>query len=634
MIKTCILCGQQFETKRSNQKICNREHFKTCPVCGKRFKITRDNYKKQTCSNACMKAFMSKKLSSEEVRVKTENTNVRKYGTKAPSQNEGVKKKLSNAQTAKTDVEKRKIQEKRKATNKRLYGVENPSKLNSVKEKQKASLQMHYGVDNPGQSKVIQEKVKVTCLERYGVENPQQNSEIKSKTAKTNSQKYGSKSPLGSKIIQQKIRQTNRRNLGVNYPFQSYKIQSKIKSTNKERYGYEFPMKNPSVKQKMIETSKERHGGILRQVPEIEKARHSQSLREYGTDYPLQSKEVKNALKAKNLEKYGVEYTSQLDSTKEHCRETMNEKYGVNWPCQLPQAIEANGHIISKTNKAVAQFINNCGFDTEFEYVLGNRSYDIFIKDTNILVEVDPTYTHNALGDNIWGTARDQYYHVKKSKYAEDNGFRCVHIFDWEDSKKVIKSVLPARHSIYARKCEIQQVDKRTANEFENRYHIQGDVRGQSVCLGLYHTNKYGVNELIEIMTFGKPRYSKSYEWELLRLCTKSGIRVLGGASRLFCEFNNTYSPSSIISYCDISKFNGSVYSKIGMKLIRVTEPTKVWSNGKSYITNNLLLQRGYDQIFNSHYGKGTSNEDLMIDHGWLPVYDCGQRVFEWRKSS
>lgn len=27
---------------------------------------------------------------------------------------------------------------------------------------------------------------------------------------------------------------------------------------------------------------------------------------------------------------------------------------------------------------------------------------------------------------------------------------------------------------------------------------------------------------------------------------------------------------------------------------------------------------------------KGTSNEDLMIRNGWLPVYDCGQKVFTY----
>lgn len=49
-------------------------------------------------------------------------------------------------------------------------------------------------------------------------------------------------------------------------------------------------------------------------------------------------------------------------------------------------------------------------------------------------------------------------------------------------------------------------------------------------------------------------------------------------------------------------------------------------------ITNNLLLQRGYDQLFGTDFGKGTSNEQLMIENGWLPVYDCGQVVYQYIK--
>ena len=64
-------------------------------------------------------------------------------------------------------------------------------------------------------------------------------------------------------------------------------------------------------------------------------------------------------------------------------------------------------------------------------------------------------------------------------------------------------------------------------------------------------------------MTFGKPRYNNKYQWELLRLCTQPKYRVVGGASKLFQYFIKIYNPESIISYCDRSKFNGSVYENI-----------------------------------------------------------------------
>lgn len=61
-------------------------------------------------------------------------------------------------------------------------------------------------------------------------------------------------------------------------------------------------------------------------------------------------------------------------------------------------------------------------------------------------------------------------------------------------------------------------------------------------------------------MSFGKPRYNKNYECELLRLCTKNGYAVVGGAEKLFSYFVKTHNPKSVISYCDLSKFMGNVY--------------------------------------------------------------------------
>lgn len=49
----------------------------------------------------------------------------------------------------------------------------------------------------------------------------------------------------------------------------------------------------------------------------------------------------------------------------------------------------------------------------------------------------------------------------------------------------------------------------------------------------------------------------------------------------------------------------------------------------KKHITDNLLRQQGFDRLFGTSYGKGTSNEQLMLDAGFLEIYDCGQK--KWR---
>lgn len=123
---------------------------------------------------------------------------------------------------------------------------------------------------------------------------------------------------------------------------------------------------------------------------------------------------------------------------------------------------------------------------------------------------------------------------------------------------------------------------------------------------------------------------NQNYQYELLRLCTCSDYLVVGGVERLFKYFVQNYQPKSVVSYCDVSKFNGNVYTKLDFVLKEQTKPAKIWSKGKEHITDNLLRQQGADRLIGTHDGKGTDNEEIMLREGWLPVYDCGQRVFSW----
>lgn len=322
-------------------------------------------------------------------------------------------------------------------------------------------------------------------------------------------------------------------------------------------------------------------------------------------------------------ENYWLDRTCSIECTTRRRANTCIERYGVDWPCQLEQCRQASG-AKSTVNDKFKSICESNGILLESEYHLGSYSYDFKVVDQNILIELDPTYTHNVIGNhwNLKGLAYD--YHKLKSELAESQGFQCIHIFDWDDCTKILNIIRP-KQAVYARQCEILEVSSTDCDSFLNWYHLQNTCRGQKFKLGLYHNG-----ELIQVMAFGKPRYNKNYQWELLRLCTKSGYCVIGGASKLFRYFINNYNPQSTISYCDKSKFKGEVYTEIGMSLKYTTPPAKVWSNGNQKITDNLLRQRGFDQIFHTEFGKGTSNDELMLKHGWLPVYDCGQAVYEW----
>ena len=225
----------------------------------------------------------------------------------------------------------------------------------------------------------------------------------------------------------------------------------------------------------------------------------------------------------------------------------------------------------------------------------------------------------------------DPEAHQKLSNVAKSNEYRCISVFEWDDIHKVAL-MLGRRRRIYARKCLVEEVDQKTANCFLKQYHLQGSARGQTRCYALYLNGS-----VVSVMTFGKPRYNRNYEWELIRLCYHPEYLVVGGSEKLWNKFLKDAYPSSVVSYCDKSKFTGNVYYRLGMTLKSEGQPSKHWyseteQKKSKHITNNFLLQHGYDQIFNEHYGKGTDNEELIVKRGYKPVYDCGQMTFEWYK--
>ena len=285
-------------------------------------------------------------------------------------------------------------------------------------------------------------------------------------------------------------------------------------------------------------------------------------------------------------------------------------------------------HSGSKDEIAIRDYIGiDCVKDKS---VLGGKEIDLYYADYGVGIEFNGSVYHA----NKNGVYKDlpKLYHRDKFLEAKEKGVHLISIFDvdwWNNQDKIkmyLDSIFKPKKSIYARKCTIYKLKLDVANEFLSTYHFQGTCRGQLLCLGLVQDG-----ELYQVMTFGKPRYDKHHSVELLRLCTKPGYTVAGGASRLFKFATENYGLSDIISYCDLSKFSGDIYETIGMQLIRTTPPQEIWSRGNQKITANLLRQRGYDQLFKTNYGKGTSNEQLMIENGWLPVYDCGQLVYEFK---
>ena len=461
----------------------------------------------------------------------------------------------------------KKAVDKIKATKQERYGDPN---FNNNKKTQKTNLE-RYGSTTYLHSKEGNEKVKATMLERYGVEHALQNSDLLNKMNET-------------------IQKT-----GISYRFHTPEWEENMLN----KYGTTVPYKNENIKKKGINTLLER----------------------YGVTSPAKLDWVKEKSKKTCLEKYGVEYSFQSENNKLKSEQTCQERYGMSMSELIHKRVKK-----SKINLKIAEFLGIPSSDLEFH--VGNKFYDM--KLGNVLIEIDPTVTHNS-DKNILqkdGKPLDKNYHANKSKLALDNGYRCIHVFDWDDLDKIKALVFDKYTHIRARECEVAFIDKKTSDLFLDKYHLQGKCEGDFARVGLIYDDT-----LIGIMTFGIPRYNNNVQVELLRLCF-SDIVVTGGSEKMFKFFVDNYKPDSMISYCDLSKYSGTVYQKLGFKLKNISQPSAHWYNmqTKQHITDNLLRQRGFDQLFGTSYGKGSLNEELMLKNGFLRVYDCGQATYIWQK--
>ena len=125
---------------------------------------------------------------------------------------------------------------------------------------------------------------------------------------------------------------------------------------------------------------------------------------------------------------------------------------------------------------------------------------------------------------------------------------------------------------------DLKEVPREEEKAFLDKYHYQG-YKASSHCYGLYDGD-----ELIELMSFCRPRYNKKFDWELLRLCTKEDCQVYGGASKLY----KSRPEGSCVSYCNESKFTGKVYEALGMLKRNVCHSYHYEKDGKSYHRSNF----------------------------------------------
>lgn len=250
--------------------------------------------------------------------------------------------------------------------------------------------------------------------------------------------------------------------------------------------------------------------------------------------------------------------------------------------------------------------------------ILDGKELDIYIPEAKLAIEFDGIYWHN-----------NSLKSYEKYKVLKEKDIQLINIFETEYDENKIRSILEGRLHLskiyYARKCSIKEIDNETYKNFCNENHIQSYAAAK-VKVGLFYDD-----ELIQIMSFGKPRFNKKYEWEIVRECSKS-CGIVGGKERLFQYFLKTYNPTSIISYCDNRYFTGESYVRLGMTKEKDTKNGYIYTNGKITYSRYQCQKHKLKNILKNYNSELTEYENMSAN-GFFRLYDFGQSVFTWRKN-
>ena len=394
----------------------------------------------------------------------------------------------------------------------------------------------------------------------------------------------------------------------------SYKCRVKrTQATSLERYGCKAPGNNPDARKKASQTMMDNLGVPHAMMNSDVRKKSAESLiSKYGVDNAAKSQELLEKRMQTNKSKYGDTLPFNRPESYEKQHATILARYGVKYATDLPWVKNWNGHI-SQLNRNFGSMLDKLNITYNYELYLSGKYFDIYVPDKNLLIEINPTYTHSSVSHyNIPGLY--PYYHRDKSQLAWDSGYRCIHVWDWDDWSKVVGAYFP-KVKVKASEFNVYRLNVDACNEFLDKNDLRGRCRGQVLCIGLVKDD-----EIYQVITFGKSKFNKEYPMQIYRMATRLGYEIEGGYDLLSHEASRLFGIDRVIAYCDLSKSDGSIHESIGMTLLRTNPPAKIWSKGTEYIHDSLVRS-----------SQTSYSESSLLDAGYLPIYDCGHRVYVFK---
>jgi hypothetical protein len=570
------------------------------------FRSYNEGYRERCTNKFCScwsewRKLQSKKMYNTNKSGAIQEALISKYGVTSASKIDFVKKKISDSNKKVKD----RALKRRKETMLSRYGVEYSLQSDDIRSKIVTTNLERYGVDNAMKSQDIRAKSIATNLERYGVDNVMKSQDIRAKAAATNLERYGVDNPLKSEEIRAKVANTNLERYGVDNPLKSEEIRAKAAATNLERYGNEYSSKNQEISSKI----------------------KSSVYSTYHPDKELTEEEILEIYSTLNS-KVWWETNSRLDIDifLNKFFSSPRTRY-MHIKRNRPDLLEEWGTISLPHQKIIDILIfNNIEHEVNNRSIISPKELDIYIPHKKLAIEINGLYWHSEISGG-----KDRNYHLNKTKQCAEQGIRLLHFTDEEINNpikfnivqsmiKAILSIIP--NKLGARSCQLVfDLDKEIIHNFLNESHIQGTCTFSS-SISLLHPD----HGIVAVMTYGKPRYNKEHDIEILRFAVKPNYSIIGGFSKILSYLPNNI---KIVSYASKNYSIGNVYLKNGFIQVSESGPNYFYIAPEfTKLESRVKYQKHKLNKILEQFDPDKTEWENMIENGYDRIWDCGNLVF------
>lgn len=454
----------------------------------------------------------------------------------------------------------------------------------------------------------------------HGYTNPLNSSKSVEKRKQSNLTRYGSEHVMSSDKGRELLKQGMIEKYGVEFANQSLDVRKRAEAKSIEKYGVSHYFKTDAHKAKAREVSMKTRGVLHHTQDEALKEKFSAlkskaQIDKFKTKLPPKYRDCSSI-----TELYTVLYENGFTSSRK-----IQEELGVSqsWVSTAFRNFYLDKPAVSFEEEKFAEEIGNV-FHVNFEHsnrsILSGKEIDIWIPEHNLGIEYHGLYWHSA--DYLDRRVYDKFLLSRKANVNLLQFWSSDVNHKRDIVMSIVSTNLGKNDRIFARKCEVRNLTSSEHRLFCEENHLQG-AAGASVRLGLFFKD-----ELVSVMSFGKSRFSKKHEWEMIRFCNKKFTTVVGGASKLWKHFLKTANPKSVVTYADARISSGSLYRTLGFTFSHHSSPNYFYTKDFMTLESRVKYQKHKLKDLLERFDPDKTEMENMLSSGYKIVSDAGNLVF------